>query len=42
MFVANAVGGSGEKVGPGDGPQPKSPGLKQNISRGREGEFSDF
>ena len=36
MFVANAVRGSSEKVGPGDGSKPKAPG------RRREGEFGNF
>ena len=40
MFVANAMRGSGKKVGPGDGPKPKAPGLNQSGSRSREGEFN--
>ena len=42
MFVANAVRGSSEKVGPGDGSKPKAPGLNQSFSRRREGEFGNF
>ena len=40
MFVANAMRGSGKKVGPGDGPKHKAPGLDQCGSRSREGEFN--
>jgi len=41
MFVAEAMGGAGKKVGSRNWPKPKASGLNQSVSRSRIAEFDD-